>query len=71
MFSRSMNSKKLLPVGLICLAAANLWHWFAQRQHFSDRWSDLLFGFLMGVGIGVLLLVIFRGRRNKGSTLQT
>ena len=70
MIFSSMNSRKLLPVGLVFLAVANLWHWFAQREHFSDRWADLLFGFLMGVGVGILLLVIFRGRGNKGSTLQ-
>ena len=70
MIFSSMNSRKLLPAGLVLLAVANLWHWFAQRQQFSDRWADLLFGFLMGVGVGILLLVIFRGRRSKGSTSQ-
>ncbi len=70
MLFRLMNSKKLFTMGLLFLAIANVWHWFAQREQFSDKWADGLFGLLMGVGIGMLLIYLGRRRRHDGSTLQ-
>ena len=56
------GSRRLLVLGMACLALANVTHWFVQRNHLlATDVDDGLYGLMMGIAIGLTLLAL-RGR---------
>lgn len=49
----------LIPVGLLMMSSALLWHNFMH-----DGFSDFTVGLLMGVSLGMMILGLIRQRRS-------
>lgn len=64
----SLKPKTLISIGLVLMALRNVLQTVADRSGHSADWSDFLLGILMGLGIALALLGLWRnGRRGHSS----
>ncbi len=56
----------LIPVGLLMMSSALLWHNFMH-----DRFSDFAVGLLMGVSLGMIILGSIRQKRSNSGEAKT
>jgi hypothetical protein len=62
------TSRRLLVLGMACLALGNTTQFFVRSRHLlAPDAGDGLFGLLMGVGIGLTLLALRRSRCRTGA----
>ncbi len=63
---KRMSPSVIRRIGLLSLAAGILANWYFQRHaHWSSGWTDGVYGFLYGVGIGGLGLSVWMDRRRS------
>jgi hypothetical protein len=71
-YGKRVQNSKLFVFGAALIALRSVFQTFLDRTHRSNDTTDFLMGLLMGVGLGMLMLFVWRLRRggpgqSKGS----
>ena len=59
------TSRKLMSVGMLLIALADVARFIVQRQHIASDSADGFTGLLFGLVIGILLLGVYRRTHSR------
>ena len=62
-----IKGKTLMMIGIQIMAIRSLLQWLADSTHASTNFTDIVLGFIMGVGIALSLLGMWIDRHRDGN----